>query len=111
MRRRLGIDPALGGRGEIAPAAQVGGVGDCRDGRRFRGTNTPRPKSNSLRRLRLVDRSAHWSVYAQVKKVTIQAHGHYAKLGGRADLLVAMVQERFREVGEAIATELKPPEE
>ena len=40
-----------------------------------------------------------------------QAHGHYAKLGGRADLLVAMVQERFREVGEAIATELKPPEE
>ena len=69
------------------------------------------PKSKSLRRLRLVGRSAHWSVYAQVKKVTIQAHGHYAKLGGRADLLVAMVQERFREVGEAIATELKPPEE
>ena len=45
-RRRLGIDPALGGRGEITPAARVGGVGDCRDGRRFRGTNTPRPKIN-----------------------------------------------------------------
>ena len=65
----------------------------------------------SLRRLRLVDRSAHWSVYAQVKKVTIQAHGKYAKLGGRADLLVAMVQERFREVAAAIEVELKSPEE
>ena len=113
LRRRLGIDPALGGRGQIAPAARVGGVGDFRDGRRFRGTNTPRPKSNSLRRLRLVDRSAHWSVYAQVKKVTIQAHGKYAKLGGRADLLVAMVKDRFRKVGEAIGVELelKSPEE
>ena len=76
------------------------------------GARTRRvPKSISVRRLRLVDRSAHWSVYAQVKKVTIQAHGHYAKLGGRADLLVAMVQERFRKVGEAIEVELKSAEE
>ena len=75
------------------------------------GLNTLRPKSKSLRRLRLVDRSAHWSVYAQVKKVTIQAHGKYAKLGGRADLLVAMVKDRFREVGEAIGVELKSAEE
>ena len=60
-----------------------------------------------------MDRSAHWSVYAQVKKVTIQAHGKYAKLGGRADLLVAMVKDRFRKVGEAIGVELelKSPEE
>ena len=76
------------------------------------GARTRRvPKSISVRRLRLVDRSAHWSVYAQVKKVTIQAHGHYAKLGGRADLLVAMVKDRFREVGEAIGVELKSAEE
>jgi hypothetical protein len=47
------------------------------------------------------------------KKVTIQAHGKYAKLGGRADLLVAMVKDRFRKVGEAIGVELelKSPEE
>ena len=31
--------------------------------------------------------------------------------GGRADLLVAMVKDRFREVGEAIGVELKSAEE
>ena len=39
---------------------------------------------------------------AQVKRVVIQAYGHYARLGGRTAQVVALVKKLFDEAGAAI---------